>query len=226
MHYAVVGAAASGYREFRASDGYRNAVRAVVAMQLGRLERRRNAGTVDETAAAARQVDRARSQELAVVRVGAGIYALPADQVIEAVAPTSILRAPNAAPAVLGLIEARSHGRPRILQLLSARKLLGVHTAERAGDGVAIIIQVQSGQPVLALWVDDVVSVVEVDGNAVQPPPLAAGTAGQLVTGLVDLPGSGTGSLVQILDTAGLLDLGRAPASAHAPLRAAVAAVA
>jgi chemotaxis signal transduction protein len=226
MHYAVVCAAASGYREFRTSDGYRNHVRAVVAMQLGRLERRRHAGTVDETASAARQVDRARSLELAVVRVGAGIYALPAEQVIEAVAPTAILRAPNAAPAVLGLIEARSQGRPRILQLLSARRLLGVPTAERAGDGVAIIIRAHSGQPVLSLWVDDVVSVVEVDGNAVQPPPLAAGAAGQLVTGLVDLPGSEAGCLLQILDAAGLLDLGRAPASANAPVRAAVAAVA
>lgn len=226
MHYAVVGAAASGYREFRASDGYRNEVRAVVAMQLGRLERRRDAHTVEETASAVRQVDRTRSIELAVVRVGAGIYALPADQVIEAVAPAAILRAPNAAPAVLGLIEARSQGRPRILQLLSARRLLGVKTAERAGDGVAIVVQTHGGQPALSLWVDDVVSVVEVDRNAVQPPPLAACTAGRFVMGLVDLPGSKTGTLVQILDAAGLLDLCRVPASPDTAVRAAVATVA
>jgi chemotaxis signal transduction protein len=226
MHYAVVHVVASGYREFRAGDGYRNDVRAVVAMQLGRLERRRHAATVDDNASSVRQVDRARSLELAVVRVGAGTYALPADQVIEAVAPSTILRAPNAAPAVLGLIEARSRERPRILQLLSARRLLGVQAAERAGDGVALIIQAQSGQPVLSLWVDDVVSVVEVDRNAVQPPPLAAEAAGQLVSGLVELPGTGAGTLVQILDTTRLLDPVRVPATSASAVPAAATAVA
>jgi chemotaxis signal transduction protein len=219
VHFAVAQCHAAGYREFKINDGYRNDVRAVVAMRLGRLERRR-ARDVETVAIAATTPARGRTLELAVVRVGAGLYGLGAGNVSEALAPATVLRAPNADPAVLGLIEVRSQGRPRILQLLSARHLLGAGRHARAGDGVAVVVQTDEGQPALALWVDDVVSVVELAADAVQPPPLAApegNGALPLLSGLVDLPGVQTQSLVQILAADRLL------AMLHAPSRASVA---
>ena len=86
---------------------------------------------------------------------------------------------------------------------------------------MAVVVQTDEGQPALALGVDDVVSVVELAADAVQPPPLAApegNGALPLLSGLVDLPGVQTQSLVQILAADRLL------AMLHAPSRAGVAA--
>lgn len=172
-------------------------MRAVVAIQLGRVERRQ--GRTLDLAGATAPLERSRSRELAVVQVGTGVYGLPAEAVREAVAPRTVLRAPNASPHVLGLIEVRDSGRPRILQLLSARHLLGISARARAGDGVAVVLQTGPDRPAFALWVDDVVSVIEIDGGLVQPPPVASMARQQLVAGLVDLQGVPGDPLVQIL---------------------------
>jgi len=210
VHHAVAVNRACGYREFKLQDGYRNDVQAVVAIQLGRVERRQ--GRTLDLAGAAAPLERSRSRELAVVQVGTGVYGLPAEAVREAVAPRTVLRAPNASPHVLGLIEVRDSGRPRILQLLSARHLLGISAPARAGDGVAVVLQAGPDRPAFALWVDDVVSVIEIDGGLVQPPPVASMARQQLVVGLIDLQGVPGDPLVQILAPEHLLAEPAAPA--------------
>jgi hypothetical protein len=62
------------------------------------------------------------------------------------------------------------------------------------------------------LWVDDVVSVIEIDGGLVQPPPVASMARQQLVVGLIDLQGVPGDPLVQILAPEHLLAEPAAPA--------------
>ena len=223
-HWAVARVAGSGYREFKSSDGYRNGVSAVIALRLGPVDQRVTT-SLDVTGVTVNDLAHSRGQrsgmrEYALAQVGASHYALPAEAVLEAVAPRALVRAPNAHPHVRGLIEVQHAGRSHVIQVISARALLGLPTKSRATDGVAVVIRSphQADKPALALWVDDVMTVFEADPLQVQEAPASVRQHSPLVTGMlsVNLLSSATkhAALVQLLSPEALVALVTAAARA------------
>lgn len=227
-HHAVAAIEAGGYREFKCEDGYRNHVRALVALRLGGVERRRYAlheRALKPLGAPARQ---ARTQ-YALFQTGAGRYALPASAVLEARPLDGLVRTPGAVPHAAGLLEVpAADGGSAVVPVFCARSLFGVTHPARAGDGVVIVLKspLDARRPLLGLRVDDVLSVADVGAEHLQPPPqglrLHAPTlAGLLRMGLQDGRGAGSGSeaLVQLVDAQALAALCGASTPAQAEAR-------
>ncbi len=169
-NFAVFAFAAPGYREFKVSDGYDNGVRSVIALRLGKVERRR-ASISDFPIRALPYGPQRRLQELAFFQAGSGRYALPVSAVLEARPPKGIVRMQRAGAHMAGLLEV-DHGRDRVVvPVLCARTMMGLNYAPRAGDGVVVVLEDPdvAGQPLLGLRVDDVASVLDVDESHVQP---------------------------------------------------------
>lgn len=222
-HLAVAQAHAGGYREFKHDDGYRNGVSAVVALRLGTVERRRQA-LHDTMLRSAAPADRDRALELAVFQVGAGRYALPLQQVLDAREPRGLLRAPGSRAGVVGLLEVPSVSGPRVVPVMCARQLMGLSHPARTGDGVVLVLPVAEGlrTPAFGLRVDDVSTVVEVDSARLQAVRLDTGGDQPLVRAIVHLQAArdgaavDTGVLVQVLDLDAVkaaLGLARNPAA-------------
>jgi len=202
-HHAVAQCVAGGYREFKVSDGYANGVRAVVALRLGALERRR-ASAADIALRALPTQKPAERQEYALFQVASGRFALPAGQVLEARALRGLVRAPGGLPAVAGLLEVPDPQGARVVPVLCSRSLMGVDTPPRATDGVVLVLSLaEGGRAAFGLRVDEVLTVAEVGPEHRQPAPggLAAGTA--MLNALLRLSTEGPQAqdvLVQLLD--------------------------
>lgn len=228
-HLAVACTPAAGYREFKHDDGYRNGVRVVVALKLGKLERR-SVSLHDQVPRAHPPADRAHTRELALFHVADGRYALPLQQVLEARTQRGLVRTPGGQGAFVGLLEVPGDHRPVVVPVLCARRLLGVDSPPRAQDGVVLVLPERPGsrQPALGLRVDDVSAVAELGVEHLQPVP-AGGWGAGLVSDMarmadagaaegssaasIDGGAAGAGQvLVQVLDFQVLLRLaGRAP---------------
>lgn len=207
-HHAVACTPAVGYREFKHDDGHRNGVRAVVALRLGKLERRRTS-LHDQVPRAHPPADRARTRELAVFNVASGRYALALQHVIEARPMRGLVRTPGSHGAFLGLMEVSGDGQPVVVPVLCMRRLAGIDTAPRAHDGVVLVLPGQAGsrRPALGLRVDDVSTVLELGLEHLQAVPTAGARAG-LVTALARLPDGAHGAgrlLVQLIGFQALL---------------------
>lgn len=208
-HLAVAGVAATGYREFKHDDGYRNGVSAVVALRLGTLERRRQS-LHDMPLRALVPADRAHTRELALFQVGASRYALPLDRVLDARPLQGLVRSPGARAALAGLLDVPDGPGSVVIPVLCARRLTGVEHPARATDGVVLVLPRSPGsrRPLFGLRVDDVTTVVEVGEEQLQllAPSIAGGQA--LVSHLVRMAAGAedAGSvLVQLLDAQALL---------------------
>lgn len=185
-HLALACMQASGYREFKQADGYRNDVRAVVALRLGALEQQHQ-GQADLLPQAHPCVDRARSRELALFRVAGSAFALPVPAVLEAREPQGLVRAPGGRGAFVGLLEVPGDQGPVVIPVLCARRLLAVDEPTRPSEGVVLVHPAQPGHrlPAFGLRVDEVTTVAEVGHEHQQPVPAELrGTAG-LVCGLI-----------------------------------------
>lgn len=206
-HQACVRVRAAGYREFKHDDGYDNGVSAVVWVRLGSLERRFSAlhdGTLLLPQGNARGND---TLELALFQVGNGRYALPAAAVIEAARRASLVRTPGVVDTALGLLPVESGGRRRLVQALCARRLFAVDYPARASDGVMVVLRspLLPEQPAMALQVDDVNAVVEVDRARLQPAPAGLRAHSPWVESLLAVTTAQGETLVQVLDPAQLV---------------------
>ncbi len=227
-HHACARAVAGGYREFKIDDAYRNDVAAVVILRLGPMERRR--APLHERALVVAPVGRqAEKIELAVFQVGASRYALPATSVIEACSQARLVRTPVTHELALGLLEVDIGSRPRLVQALCTRRLFEVGYPARANDGVMLVLRspLVPDLPTLALRVDDLVTVFEVDRAHLQPAPVELHQHAPWVVSLLDSSdgAEATQSMIQVLDPNALLALISRPAMALAAAPATEAAV-
>lgn len=212
-NYACARVRTSGYREFKNGDGYDNGVSVIVGLRLGRTDRRRRT-LADEALQVPPPAVREEVQELGVFQVGAGRYALAADDVLHAVPTRGIVRAPTVMPLSAGLLEVDLDGRPQLIHVLCGRRLLGVDYPSRQADGVVLVLRTGSrpDAPAFGLRVDDVLAVLEVRQRQVHDAPTAARGAGGFVRGIVDcalaVPAGAPQrkALVQVIDAQALID--------------------
>lgn len=211
-YHACARIRASGYREFKTSDGYDNRIGAVVALRLGAVERRR-LNLSDQTLVQGNIPDRSQAMEVAVFQVGAMRYALPASALIEAVSKEHMVRTPGTHPAALGLIEARSPGGTQLVPVLCARQQFGVHYKPRETDGIVLVLRCvgRPDTPLMGLRVDDLLAVIDIDRRTVQASPSGFQSFAPWVRGLLPIevtsPGVSERVLVQWLDVAWLASL-------------------
>lgn len=187
-NWALARVKAGGYREFNAADGYHHGVSAVVSLRLGALERRR-AALYDRSVRAERGTARGSLRELAVFHVGPSRYALPTGAVLGAFESDGLVRLPASASPVIGLLDVGAPGRPAVIPVVCARRLFGVDYPSRQGDGVVIVIvdSRQRGKAVCGLRVDDVISVVDVAPESIQPVPRGLRGPAPFLDGVVRL---------------------------------------
>jgi chemotaxis signal transduction protein len=211
-HYVCARIRAPGYREFKTSDGYDNRVSAVVALRLGANEQRR-VNLSDQPLANADLVDRAQAMEVAVFQVGTMRFALPASVLVEAVAKTEIVNTPNANPAKLGLVDARSPGGRQMVPVICARQHFGVHYQPRPTDGVVLVLRSPQRPelPLMGLRVDDLLAVTDIDRRHLQETPRGFQSFAPWICGLLPMQVSTEHGkepvLVQWIDAAWLTSL-------------------
>ena len=212
--YAVARARASGYREFKVSDGYDNKVSVIVALRLGSSERRHIEQMPDVSTAVA-VLDRAQVMEVAIMQVANARYALPADRVVIACTPARIVQAPNANSHCLGLMQVDTQSGSTVVPVISARRLFDVKHGPRQHDGIAVVLRhADPDRPTMAFWVDDVVAVQEIVRTEMQETPEGIRSAGQLVSAVFDQKDAKHRKLVQLIDADRLEMLGRQPVTA------------
>ncbi len=223
VHYACARVRTKGYREFKHSDGYDNGISAVVGLRLGAAERRRTTLGEQSLLTPARSRSRQPVTEVAVFQVGGGRYALPANAIFEAVSPKGLVRTPTHHPLAMGLLEFHDGTRPRMLQVICARRYFGLDYPARATDGVVLVLRSPQcpDLPALGLQVDDVATVMSFPTDRLHPAPPGMSAFMPAVTGLlhcdVDTEGERSTALIQMLDAAIVTGevLGGTPASAE-----------
>jgi chemotaxis signal transduction protein len=225
-HYAAARAVAAGYREFKRGDGYDNAMRAVVALRLG-AACEHAADPVEFELSGVAPAGR-EPLEVAVFRVGHSCCGLQAGAVMEAVPTRGLVPLPGSggASSALGLLEVHSGGSSCLIHVVCGRRLFGTTAlVHDVGGGVVIVLRdpQRPERPALGLRVDEVLSLLEFDAQALHAPPAGTAAFAPSIMGLLDLrlgtPPKTEDVLVQLIDAQHLL----APATpAVAPLPAPV----
>jgi chemotaxis signal transduction protein len=219
-HYAVACLQAGGYREFKQQDGYDNRVRALVALRLGTLERRRQSlfdcslRPLPHRRSAARN-EAANGQprqveELALFQVGAARYALPVRAVLEARPQVGLVRVAKAGAHMAGLLDVQPGTASGLLPVLCARSLFGVSYPARLTDGTVLVLAdpARAGQPLMGFRVDDIISVLDVDTAHIQPAPEGLRGRAPWLAGMVRVlknDAEGGEAIIELLDAAVLL---------------------
>jgi chemotaxis signal transduction protein len=214
-NFSVASVPATGYREFKSSDGYHNDVRAVVALRLGKLERRRT--TLFDRSLRPLPLPsgpRRPLRELAIFEVGPSRYALPMHAVMEARSQLGMVRLAKAGPCLVGLLEVASAAGGTFVPVLCARMLFGVEYPARATDGTVLVLADpgRPGHPLYGFRVDDVISVIDVDERHIQPAPAGLRVHAPWLESMVRLSTAGDVPqevLAQLLDPRGLAVLVR-----------------
>jgi chemotaxis signal transduction protein len=212
-NYSVASVPATGYREFKANDGYHNGVRAVVALRLGTLERRRMA-LFDCSLQPLPGGPRRQLRELAMFQVGPSRYALPMRAVLEARTQQGMVRVAKGGPYIVGLLEVTGASGGMVVPVLCARKLFGLQYPARASDGTVLVLTDpgRPGHPLYGFRVDDVISVVDVDEQHIQGAPAGLKARAPWLDSMVRLSTTGDVPhevLAQLLDPDGLARLVR-----------------
>ena len=216
VFHACANLQANGYREFKRADGYRNGMRAVVGLPLGKPEARRlNLGDQD---LALPVPPGAAVRMMAVFQVGQGRYAMPVRALLEAVSSQGLVQTPERRGAALGLMQVRVGDTAPLVPVVCARRLFGVEKPARTGDGVVLVLRdpADPARPALGLRVDDVLTMLDVVDGQMHPVPDSFLNHTPRVDGLLDVQARdrhGTARvLLQSLDPQHLLDALR---SAH-----------
>lgn len=209
VHHALAVRKASGYREFKTSDGYRNDVHAAVALRLGAVERR-NTSPADYSFRSAATAERRHHREYAVFHVGSHLCALPVESVIGASPADRLVRTPRAHALHAGLLEVGTGEARQLIAVADARHLMGVNYPARHEDGVVLVlnrlcIAGAPTDPLLGLRVDGVSQVLDLDARQLQDVPAAMRRLTPWTSGILRLETTGTESmLLQVLDPAAL----------------------
>jgi purine-binding chemotaxis protein CheW len=132
---------------------------------------------------------------LLVFRLNGREHALPLEHVVEVFRVVAVTPLPEAPPWVCGVMDVRG----RVIPVVDLRERLGMPAREP--DLSTPIVVVETGGVAAGLVADEVVEVLALPGEAVEPPDPAAGTA-RLVTSLAR---SGD-RLVLVLDTEALCE--------------------
>jgi purine-binding chemotaxis protein CheW len=132
---------------------------------------------------------------LLVFRLNGHEHALPLERVVEVFRMVAVTPLPQAPPWVCGVMDLRG----RVIPVIDLRVKLGMPAREP--DLSTPIVVVETGGAAAGLVTDEVVEVLAVPGEAVEPPDRAAGP-GRAVTSLARLDGR----LVLVLDTQALCE--------------------
>ncbi|WP_200379733.1 chemotaxis protein CheW [Rubrivivax gelatinosus] len=226
--WAVSAVRADGYREFKRGDGYDNRVRALVALRLGESERRATC-LQDIAVQALPPAQRDATCSYALFTTGAGRFGLPVAAVVEARPRDGLVRARLGTPHALGLTEVPAGNGAIVIPVLCARSLFGVAYPPRAADGVLLVLTLpgRNGRPLVGLWVDEVLCVVDSGTEHLRPVPEGLRAHSPLLAGLLRLQaGADTEVLAQILDANSVWALAAMAGTAPAMTPAGAAATA
>lgn len=211
VHYAMRVQHAGGYREFKLGDGYRNDVRAVVALRLGAVERR-GSSLADHSFRAVTKADSRHDREFALFHVGSHLCAVPADTVLEALPAERLVRTPRSQALHAGLLEVGSADQRQFIAVLCARQMMGVTYPARQEDGVVLVfhggaVGRDPKKPLMGLRVDGVAQVLDLDARHLQELPAAMRRLTPWTAGILELPADGRTLLLQVHDAASLIGL-------------------
>ena len=199
-HYACARLRATGYREFKSGEDPRDAVHAVVGLRLGRSERRVSQLGDTELTSAAHRRD-CQAVELAVFQVGGSRYALPTRDVMEAVSTAGLVCTPGSHGAHIGLVEVSAGDGAQLVKVICARSLFGLTYPARASDGVLLVIRSprSPSQPLYALRVDEVLTVLDVPRDHVHALPQGFGGFAPWIDAIVDSEATTAGRIDSVL---------------------------
>jgi len=226
FHYAYARVRATGYREFKQSDGYSNGVHAIVALRLGAAERRLTVLS-DQQVVSMPIRNRARSVDAAIFQIGSMRCALPSSAVMEAISQSGLVRTPHSDGLLRGLIEANSAHGPRLVRVMSGRSLLNLSYPARTTDGIVLVLRSPNDPevPSLGLLVDDVLAVTEVGLDDLQETPAGMQSYAPWMAGMIRLDAASKGTeslLVQWFDADWFTRQGshrdQAAVAGHAPV--------
>lgn len=179
--YAIMGCTvSSGYREFKVSDGYRDDVLAVVFYSFGAVRERLGTGHQGNTVLKPDLTDK-RGHEFATFFIDGSLFALVAEDVLEARSASEISSVPRGArPACIGLLalqrDAEINGSVWVYDL--GHLLLGRPTII---DKSSQVIIVRYGGQTIGLLVDALHDVPEFHAAQIMPSPFAGRSDGTLV---------------------------------------------
>ena len=171
--YAVGACHSSGYREYKShSDPYRNDVTAVVFLPLATQAPQGRRAARSVALRLAHKTPRYGAQEqtldLASFAVGANWYAVPADDVVEAVQPHVMASLPGAPPYIRGCVKVRDS----VLAVLDLAMLLDGTSSRRPSPQTVetvVIVRAGKGRPDSGLWVDELGDTPEVASSRMVP---------------------------------------------------------
>lgn len=197
--YAVLACcAASGYREFKVSDGYRDDVLAIVVQTFGAVQPEAGRGGVDPAQATIEDAVGGACGEFASFVVGGMLFAVPAASVIEARGADEIVRmSMGGRPERIGLIAC---GSERYVWAFDLGWLL--HGAPSTPGTASQAIVLRHGGGTIAVLVDDLHGVPTFANTQMAPTPFAANAPGALVKQVIRANGGSL--LLQALDVAQL----------------------
>ncbi len=196
--YASMGCSVSnGYREFKVSDGYQEDVIAVVFESFGEVRERRASGN---RAAAVIAPDSLASggRQFATCFIDGDLYALPAEQVLEALPASALLPiSMGGFTGRIGMLALEHEGEEKqfiwvfdLGQMVRGKPSEITHTSQ--------VVVVRHGQQSLGLLVDELHGVPEFREELISPTPFALEAGDALVPGVIK--GNQEGLLIQVLN--------------------------
>lgn len=197
-HYAIMGCSVSnGYREFKTVDGYRDDVLAVVFDSFGAIRTASGAGR----AGALLDSDQgAGGREFATFFIDSDLFALPAENVLEArpaseVSPMSMGNRPER----IGILPLQQDGEAkRFVWVFDLGHL--IRGMPSTIDSSSQIIVTRFGSHTVGLLVSELHGVPEFGDRQIIPTPLAGNASGMLVKEVIKANGGKL--LIQAVDTA------------------------
>jgi len=200
---ALYGAGAhsgNGYREFRARDGYDHGLRCIMLRNLcqpGSRGARSLAG--DRGGNRGERVDAQHAVQMATFRVAGHWLGLPASQVLLAAPDAGIVNAGGIHSPFVGLAQVGSKAYP----VIDLHPLVTPQGSAAPGPAHArqlIVVRVESEggkEQELALRVDELKAVLEVDDRRIQPMTLQGKEGIGLIDAVIQTPSSTTAAPVE-----------------------------
>jgi len=130
-------------------------------------------------------------------RIGGQTFALPVAPVREILDEQPVASLPETPPDVLGLIDVRGEG----VMVVDIAHRLGVRSQREADRRIVVLERAGAGARPLGVFADQVLSVVELGGDEIEPAPAADRAGRAILNGVARL----NGDLVLVLDHGALL---------------------
>lgn len=219
--YMVLGVSASpGYREFKLCDGYDDQVLAVTLQSLGPVREGRAAARRPQTLTTPRRHGTAPGQEYATFCLGEELFAVRADQVVEAQPASQVHRLPSVGSSHrVGMLALRRDGLvTRHVSVFDLDALLGGPGTGLSAGGQVVVLRGDNFE--LGLLVSDLHGVWSFTAEQSQHAPWTGDMLPPLVTQL--LTADEGRQLIQVLDVQRLREWlsGRAAAARRLALEA------